>query len=81
MSDDDSKTERLDDDFFREIARRAQDQLSDSDKTQILGAAAPPEGRKSEGIGDKTQVFGGFPSAGAEKHEAKGSTPVVSANG
>jgi len=74
MSDDDSKTERLDDDYFRSIAQRAKGQLSDSDKTQILGAAPQPEVRKSESGGDKTQVFGGFPGGGGEKHEAKVST-------
>ena len=42
MSDDDNKTERLDDDYFRSIAQRAKGQLSDSDKTQILGAAPQP---------------------------------------
>ena len=74
MSDDDNKTERLDDDYFRSIAQRAKGQLSDSDKTQILGAAPQPEVSKSESGGDKTQVFGGFPGGGGEKHEAKVST-------
>ena len=35
-SDDDGKTRRLDDDYFRDIARKAKGQNFDSDKTQLV---------------------------------------------
>ena len=39
MTDDDGKkTRRLDDEYFREIAKQAKTQKLDSDKTQILSA-------------------------------------------
>ena len=67
MTDDSKKTRRLDDDYFREIAKQAKTQKLDSDKTQILGApsaspsattpVAQSDSYSSAQDANKTRVF------------------------
>ena len=63
MSDDDGrKTRRLDDEYFKEIAKQAKTQKIDGDKTQILGspsgsAAGTTDGPASVPDGNRTRVF------------------------
>ena len=64
MSDDDEKkTRRLDDEYFREIAKQAKTQKLDSDKTQILkGGTGSSEHDSSAGSSadldvNRTRVF------------------------
>jgi hypothetical protein len=64
MTDDDGKkTRRLDDEYFREIAKQAKTQKLDSDKTQILGREVAASDRDSGSTGfadidgNRTRVF------------------------
>ena len=56
-SDNDNKTRRLDDDYFKNIATRAKSAPSgsDDDKTQIVGKQKSDPQPKSSG--DKTQIY------------------------
>jgi hypothetical protein len=56
-SDDDNKTRRLDDDYFKKIASRATSAPSgsDDDKTRIVGQATKVSTAKPES--DKTQIY------------------------
>ena len=58
MTDDSKKTRRLDDDYFREIAKQAKTQKLDSDKTQILGAPSV-----SPSATTPVEQSGSYPSA------------------
>ena len=61
-SDDDDKTRRLDDDYFRDIARKAKGQNFDGDKTQLVtkkgdsGLQKETKNPVSED-GDRTRVY------------------------
>ena len=56
-SDNDNKTRRLDDDYFKKIASRATSAPSgsDDDKTRIVGQATEVSTAKPES--DKTQIY------------------------
>ena len=56
-SDDENKTRRLDDDYFKNIAARAKSAPSgtDDDKTQIVGRSA--EEPRNTSTEDKTQIY------------------------
>ena len=75
-SDDDNKTRRLDDDYFKNIASRAKAAPtgSDSDKTQIVGKSVPAS--SSNAAGDKTQIF--RPKTATAKPEVEAPTDLMS---
>ena len=61
-SDDDDKTRRLDDDYFRDIARKAKGQNFDGDKTQLVTKKGDSGSQKETKTpasedGDRTRVY------------------------
>ena len=75
--EDDGKTKRLDDEYFKNIARRAQSQTFDEDKTQLVTQkeAATPAGASSTSLDqNKTRVYR---AGSAASHSA---TPEESGN-
>ncbi len=86
MTDDDGKkTRRLDDEYFREIAKQAKTQKLDSDKTQILSAGTGSSDRDSSAAssahldGNRTRVFkpkDGTPAAAQSVNAAMEDPPT-----
>ena len=86
MTDDDGKkTRRLDDEYFREIAKQAKTQKLDSDKTQILSAGTgnmDPDssaGSSAHLDGNRTRVFkpkDGTPAAAQSVNAAMEDPPT-----
>jgi len=69
-SEDDGKTRRLDDDYFKEIARKAKSQNFDGDKTQLVTKKGKAEGvakPESQPDDNRTRVYRSTPSNGTSK--------------